>query len=332
MIDVVMATYNGEMYLEEQIKSIQNCNSYNSEIDNLIICDDGSSDSTITIINRLAALDDKIKLIENPSGIPFRVIKNFIRGIKVSNADYILFSDQDDYWNPDKIILMKNKMLEMESKHSADTPLLVFSDLEVVNECRNEINKSFFDLQNINSHSGLTFERLLLQNIAPGCSMMANRALLDVSFKYADENIIMHDWWMILFASYLGKVEIINEPLIQYRQHGNNQVGASKSSGSLLHAIKSNIYAPYTTVKRMKETVSKLSAQANSLRSSLHNQNVIKENDFKSLVLDAICDINNKSTKKALVLFFKNGVRRHGAKRNIGYVFGLLLKGIVREK
>ena len=234
MIDILMATYNGEQYIEEQLESIisQSCSDWR-----LIISDDCSKDGTVSIVKKYQAkYPDKILLFENyePSG---SAQNNFFNTIKYATSDYIMFSDQDDVWFPDKIENTYNKMLEIESECDSNTPVLVHTDLKVVDRTLNIINDSLFEMMNLDSNR-CAFNNLLVQNIVTGCTIMGNRALFNY-IKKIPGNAVMHDMWIALIASAFGEIGFVDKSTMLYRQHGNNSVGAkdTKSLNYVLYKI-----------------------------------------------------------------------------------------------
>ena len=220
MIDILLAAYNGEKYIAEQIESILN-QTYTDWT--LYVKDDCSTDKTVEIVRGYEEkYSKKIKLIlsEEPSG---SAKNNYFSMLKYSTSDYIMTCDQDDVWLPNKIELTYSKMKETENSNK-EAPVLVHTDLSVVDKNLNVISESLFKLQNMDS-SRDKINHLLVQNIVTGCTVMVNRKLLSYIAKMP-RHAIMHDWWMALIASALGKVVFIDKPTVLYRQHGNNDVGA----------------------------------------------------------------------------------------------------------
>lgn len=221
MTQILMAVCNGERYLSCQIESIL----AQSDTDwHLYICDDGSSDNSFAIAEEYASnYSGKITAVRNevPTG---SACANFMRMLRECNADYIFFSDQDDYWLPDKIRLTREKMKAMEEKYG-DLPFLVHGELEIVNEALEQLAPGFTKYQGIDPKYK-SLNRLLCQNNITGCTVMMNRALADI-VKYAPpEAMLMHDWWAGLAAAAFGHIGFVDKPLIKYRQHGGNQLGA----------------------------------------------------------------------------------------------------------
>ena len=244
MVDIIMATYNGSKYIEQQIDSIISQTYTNWR---LYIRDDGSTDNTVEIIKRyLKKYKNKIILIEDEKkGLGSKM--NFAELMKYVESDYCMFADQDDFWLEDKVEVSLKKMKELENK-LIDKPILVHSDLKVVDENLNIINESFFKYQNINpEHNKLN--NLFVWNTVTGCTAMLNRELIRLC-KNIPENCVMHDWWIALVASSMGMIYTIRDQTILYRQHSNNTLGAvgyekKINISRVLDKIKNGKYTNY---------------------------------------------------------------------------------------
>ena len=219
-----MAAYNGEKYIAEQIESIQNQSIIRWQ---LIIRDDGSSDGTLKLISKYISNDERITLLKDRMG-NLGVIDNFGELIKFAltkDSELIFFADQDDVWFPNKLEIFMNKYEELTSYDNSTTPILVHSDLQVVDSEINMIHPSFMNCIGARPVYEDPLNRLLIQNYVTGCSMACNRALLKIGYPFP-EKIVMHDWWLSLCAASCGKIGSIMEQTIHYRQHGDNQYGA----------------------------------------------------------------------------------------------------------
>lgn len=219
-IAILMATYNGEKYICQQIDSIlsQTCKDWE-----LYIHDDGSTDNTIAAVESyVEKYPNKIHLIDGKStgGAKY----NFFYMFGQVEAPYYMTCDQDDVWLDKKIELTYDKMLTIENK--ADVPCLVYTELRVVDSELNTIADTMSGYQSLDCHKR-TINQFILQNSVTGCTMMVNRALRDKMLRITDiDNTIMHDWWAALVAAQFGKTAFIDEPTILYRQHGDNSLGA----------------------------------------------------------------------------------------------------------
>lgn len=220
-----MATYNGERFLVEQIESILKQNYTHIK---LVIRDDGSSDGTIPIIRKFVEqYPDKIRLLNDCVG-NVGSTANFFRLIESSNADYVMLSDQDDVWLTDKVALTMDVMAQTEEALGRSTPVLVHTDLKVTDKSLSVVSDSLWKHQKISPDCN-GVNRLLVQNVVTGCTVMINRSLINLLRPYSI-GIIEHDWWLALLAASFGKVAYVSKPTILYRQHGKNAVGAVKWS------------------------------------------------------------------------------------------------------
>lgn len=234
MIDILLATYNGGQYLTEQIESIIN-QTYKEWT--LYIRDDGSTDNTLKIVNKyIVEYPQKIILIkDNKKGLGAKL--NFAELIKYSKNKYCMFSDQDDYWLSNKIEITLKKMKDLEGEFGNSEPILIHTNLKVVDKDLHIIDNSFWNLMNINPKRN-KLNNIMVENVITGCTTMLNRALIECVDNIPIE-CLMHDWWIGIVASTFGKIGIIEEPTILYRQHGSNEVGAKKEG--YINRIKKKI-------------------------------------------------------------------------------------------
>lgn len=223
-VDILLATYNGEKYIVEQIESI--LNQTHKEF-RLLISDDGSTDNTKQIISEYEKKDKRITVFNQKENIG--VVQNFeFLMTKVEN-EYFMFSDQDDIWKEEKIEKTLKKIEETGA-------MLVYSDLEVVDSDLNITFESYWKLkgiyQKIKKYNN--FESLYLNNFVTGCTIIARRELIEKSLPLPKTSkYVLHDYWISLIASQNGKIEYIEESLIKYRQHKNNKVGSKKKSDTI---------------------------------------------------------------------------------------------------
>lgn len=225
-VDILMATYNGELFLREQIESIQ-AQTFSDW--RLLVSDDCSSDGTVEIIKELAETDSRIVLISE--GERHGSAKsNFMFLLKKSEAPYVMFCDQDDVWLSNKIKLSISCIRELELSYGSASPVMAFTDMKVVDSKLNVIDDSFESLSKLNPNR-TSFPELLAQSIGAGCTMIFNDCAAQLALRVSNiEQIIMHDWWLSIICSAFGKIAYIDYPTSLYRQHENNEVGARKFS------------------------------------------------------------------------------------------------------
>lgn len=221
-VAVLLATYNGEKYIKTQIDSLLNQTFHNFE---LFISDDGSTDNTLEILKEYAFNRHNIHILEKhePNG---SACKNFLYLLENVNSDLYLFCDQDDEWFSDHI---ENLVRTFEINRKEGVPLLIHSDLMVVDRELNIINDSFFKFSSL-SKNPLPYHYYLVQNNVTGCTMAINQELKEKAIlNLSTENrlkIPMHDWWLALVAARFGEIIFIENKGLKYRQHGGNEVGA----------------------------------------------------------------------------------------------------------
>jgi glycosyltransferase involved in cell wall biosynthesis len=250
-IDILLATYNGEKYLGEQIESILEQSNRDWQ---LLIRDDGSEDGTVSIIKDYAAkYSDRIKLVEDNAG-RLGTKLNFERLLQCSNSEYVMFCDQDDVWLPKKIEITLNLMKSTEKEHPGK-PVLVHTDLRVVDSRLKTIAKSMWRYQRTSPETGADINKVMLQNVATGCTIMINRKAKSISLPIPEE-AVMHDWWIVINVAKHGKIAHVPDQLVLYRQHPDNAVGAKKVSRrpyfriEELFTVRKRIVDHYRMVKK----------------------------------------------------------------------------------
>ncbi|KRT55839.1 Glycosyltransferase involved in cell wall bisynthesis [endosymbiont of Ridgeia piscesae] len=223
-IAIVMAACNGEEYIRAQIESIQNQTIANWK---LIIRDDESTDSTLAILSELANNDGRIKVIADKLGPQKSAQKNFSLLVNVvigCECGYVFFSDQDDLWERDKLEKMMMYMHVVEADFP-EAPIMIHSDLIVVDANNNELASSFLRFQGLRHENIFPLRVLLAQNFVTGCASLVNLSLLKIAAPFPNE-MMMHDWWLALCAASTGKLLFVPERMVRYRQHGMNSIGA----------------------------------------------------------------------------------------------------------
>ena len=236
MIDILLSTYNGERFLQKQIDSI--LTQTHTEW-RLLIRDDGSSDNTYAILKEYQQNNpEKIIIFSNNINQNIGVIKSFEFLLQQSNNEYIMFCDQDDIWLPNKIEISFNTIKELEAKHSQSTPIAIHSNLTLIDENENLLHNSFWQFANIRPNIlNTNIKFLAISNSATGCTMMINQALKNIVLPFP-EKVYMHDMLIALTACKHGILHPIYQPLILYRQHNNNTIGAIKYEYSLFNKVK----------------------------------------------------------------------------------------------
>lgn len=223
LLTVIICTYNGEEYIEDLIKSIL---VENNDDFFIIISDDGSEDFTTNkckeVFCRLGFKSFKIIRHENRG-----VTKNFLEALHHVKGEYLFICDQDDQWIPGRVELYR-KLFERSS-----VPHLIFSDAAVVDAKGKKLDESFIRSTGVDV-SVLEDDSILMSNCVQGATCCLNIALINKIYEvlelYSIDDVVIHDWFIAIIAKYFGKIDFIDKPTIEYRQHENNVIGAQKKS------------------------------------------------------------------------------------------------------
>ncbi len=252
MLTIILACCNGKIYLKEQIESILNQDYQDFK---LFIRDDDSRDGTKDLIETFEMMHpDKIRVVHDDKTAGSAAKNFFILMKEAADAEYVMFADQDDFWEPWKVSKAVKRMQQAELAEGAGKPLLCHGDPLVADEKLNTLSKSMGKMQKLD-YKRHQFKDYLVQNNVTGCTMIINKALNDLITTMPDE-AIMHDWWLALAASAFGRVYYLGEAGIKYRQHYTNTEGV-KNLSSPVYAVKKLFDR-----KGMKASVKKTYAQA----------------------------------------------------------------------
>ena len=220
---IVLSSYNGAEFIAEQIESIRR-QSFTGW--RLLVRDDGSSDDTPSIVERLARVDPRIHLLRDGDGnlgaaASFGALLERAAELK---AGYVACADQDDVWQPHKLARELELLQRREVETGPATPLLVHSDLTVVAEDLHVIHPSFLRFQHLRHQAEWPIGAVLVQNFVTGSTALFNNALLRAAVPMPQ--VVMHDWWLALCAAALGEILYLPEATVLYRQHGRNTIGS----------------------------------------------------------------------------------------------------------
>lgn len=225
MCTVLLATYNGEKYLEIQLQSVL----LNEGVERVILQDDGSTDGTLSLLKAAVRSDDRV-MLGQAMGHQLGPIGNFFSLIRQCPPGYAALCDQDDLWHADRIAAGLARLKAREKIVGAHVPMMVHSDMRVVDETGGLIYPSAFAHQGWDAKA-CTVAPLLVQNNVTGCTLLMNDALLSLLKTVpqgAEAGMSMHDWFIALTAASFGEIHFEPRPLVDYRQHGKNVKGSSK--------------------------------------------------------------------------------------------------------
>jgi len=311
LVEILLASYNGELFIFEQLESLAEQSYVHWK---LIARDDGSSDQTPEYLNSFARQHPgKVSIVRDSKG-SLGAAGNFAELLQHSTADYLMFCDQDDVWLKEKLGLSLKRIQELEAIHGKATPLLVHTDLKVVDKNLATLSNSFWKHQNLDPRTGERWNRLLVQNVVTGCTTIINRALREAALPIPGA-AIMHDWWLALVASLLGRVEFIDQPTVLYRQHGHNDTGAKKwGTRFILNRI--------SKTDQVRKSLQKTQIQASALVQHL----ATKSNRINPGVIAVIQGFSGLAAMRPLerrAFVLRHGILKQGIIRNIGMLVNL---------
>ena len=297
-VDILLATYQGAHYLDGQIQSLLAQTYPHIRI---LIRDDGSQDATWHLLQAWAAQEpDRIVLLPDRANLGIK--GNFSRLMEHAQAPYICFSDQDDMWFPDKVKKSLERMLKLEDILGEETPILIHTDLKVVDEKLDELSPSFWRYTCLSPQAS-SLPRLLTQNMVTGCTMCINRALLERA-KPIPQAAVMHDWWVALVASCFGQIDFLEEASMLYRQHLWNDTGAKSYSLTSLWNKKSA--AP-------KRATLQSFAQAESLMERYRNTLTERQ----KTIIESYYQLPSLPYWRQKIQLLRHGFTKHGFWRNM---------------
>ncbi len=211
LVSIAMATYNGEQFIEKQIISILNQTYRNIEV---VVCDDASTDDTVRILKAFAKKDNRVRLIENKNNLGY--VKNFEKTISLCTGEYIALSDQDDIWMEDKVETLMQEIGEAS---------LIHSDAYLIDEEENIFSRSYSQYEKKYLYPKNIVE-LIFNPVVTGCSALFTQELAQKILPFC-KDVYVHDFWISMIAYKTKGIKYCAKPLIQYRQHKNNQIGLS---------------------------------------------------------------------------------------------------------
>ena len=307
-ITVLLATFNGERYLSEQLDSIFAQTEQDLRV---IASDDGSSDATFNILSRYERLHSgKMKITSNnpPHGAKY----NFLNLMIANKDDYVMLCDQDDIWLNNKVEVTLNYMRIKEAKYGVKTPILVHTDLRVVDKNLRLVDSSYRHMMDAD-YRRTSLSDLIIQNNLTGCTAMYNKALADLIAEMPNY-CVMHDWWLMLTAASFGRIEPLCKQTMLYRQHGGNEVGVRKMC-SLPYMFNMAL----SRSAEIKQAINETYLQAESFMQVFG----YRLNAAQLQLVREYVDIPNHCKMKRILMMYKLRTVKKGFLRQLGQiVFG----------
>lgn len=303
-IDILLATWNGERFIEEQLNSLFRQTFQNFR---LIVRDDASTDSTLKIIERYRSRYPE-RVVVHLNSCRRGPCRTFSLLMENSAAPYVALCDQDDIWREDKLKISLATAKRIEEEHKVDTPLVVFSDLMVIGKDNQVLTPSMWQMMHLNPKK-VTFGSLLVQNLVSGCTVLANRSLLLRATPIPD-GAVMHDFWLGLVAAAFGVLHPLYETTVRYRQHQSNAIGA-RDGWRIAEGLKR-----LGGDRRFKEGI-EASRRQSRVFSSLYGGQLTKEQG------NTLQAWTNSQDLPAIVrqwVLYRNGLRRTSLLNNLAFL------------
>lgn len=210
-VTVLLSTYNGSKFLQEQLNSLYE-QTY-PEI-RILVRDDGSTDSTRSMLG-IEQSKGRVDILEGHNNLgPALSFFELLRSAASTATKYVAFCDQDDVWHPQKIAHAVSTLTGV----AGSGPAMYFSRAEIVDEHLKHIGYTEMP-------GKVGFGNALVENVAVGCTVVLNRKAIDLICENLPDKVLIHDWWCYLVVSCFGEVIFDNSPDIKYRQHGSNAIG-----------------------------------------------------------------------------------------------------------
>ena len=321
-VAIVVCTYNGSQYIESQIESLL---AQSHEV-SIHVSDDVSSDDTVAkVSNRMRSGIDTLHV--NPDNTGF--VRNFEQGLKravESQARYIALSDQDDIWDEQRIAAGMQAMSDLESIHGCDIPLLVHSDLKLIDKNGEQSHPSFLAYRKYRITSRRCLNTILGENGVMGNTVLMNRALAELCLPFP-ESLHVHDYWIALMAELFGHRVMLNKPLVNYRLHENNASNTAESMSRGLFASLGNI-----NWRKLLTRDFKLPFKEDS-RMLVLKEVLANADDFPALSEEQMHSVSlfvdyldfSQPRLKSLAYLMTSGVARSGLRFRIRLIFAVLL-------
>jgi GT2 family glycosyltransferase len=228
-VSVALGTHNGAHYLRQQLESILR---QTSPVDEIVLSDDASSDDTVALAQRVVdehraradAATPELVVLRNASALG--VTANFEQALLAATGDLIALCDQDDVWHPDRVA---RAVAEFAARPELD---LVAAEARLVDEAGEPLGSSLFETLGVDEElrhrlaSHAAFAELLKRNVLTGATMMVSRSLVERAAPFPASWV--HDEWLAMVASVGGGIAVVSDPVIDYRQHGGNQIGVTR--------------------------------------------------------------------------------------------------------
>ena len=265
-VDIICSVCDGALYVPAFLQSLK---TQTHPRWRLWIRDDGSSDASAAIVNSFASADSRIRSMQSGGG-RLGVVGAFgwLFERLPADTEYVMFADQDDVWLPEKIERTLAAMLVAEQRSTG--PVLVHSDLVVVDTELNEIDRSFWHFADVNPDSP-SLRHMIVKNVVTGATAMLNRALRE-RVGTIPPAAAVHDWWVACVARAFGQIAVLRAPTVLYRQHGGNSIGARRPSSALAwHDVPREAPGAFGRAAKVRAGIAAAARQARAFLDRYHD-------------------------------------------------------------
>ncbi len=307
-ITVLLATWHGARFLDSQLQSLRD---QVGPPFTVLARDDASTDGTRAILDSWAERHPGWLRILPDDGVRRGASGNFGALLAACPTPYAMMCDQDDHWHPDKVARSWVCMSALEQRHGSSCPLLVHGDARLIDEQDRPLDGSLAAMLHHRLEDASRPERQVLHNHVTGCTLLLNRALIELADPIP-EAAVWHDWWVGLLACLCGKVARIPGTVLDYRQHPANALGAGTMRWS---ALLRRFPDPGSIRRRMN----RVSLQAAAALTRCHGRLAQRE----TAMLATCADLPNKSWLSRRTALVSHGMWLPGILRNAALmVFG----------
>lgn len=294
MISVAMTTYNGEKYIRKQIESILN---QSMKVDEIIVCDDGSTDKTVEILKEYP-----VTVYQNENNLGYRL--NFKKAMSLCTHEYTFLCDQDDIWEQDKVKIMIDIMKNNPNIHVLASSFAYINskdDLILMKQKRNFSNNNLYPKPvKLGALVPVSFDEYLPMNYFQGCSLVLDKWIKNLVLNNFDTRL-PHDWLISMIASSYQGMFFLNKPLFKYRLHDKNSIGVEY----LTQSTSEHIQKASSSKLRMQNSLNALIVleDIKEINSSFY---LSREEEFKELKRFLIQHNKNLEDKNFWGLFKQN--------------------------
>lgn len=305
-IVILLATYNGDKYIKEQLDSIVKQSYSNWE---LFISDDGSTDNTVSIFEAYCAKDNRIHII-NEGLTKQGACQNFGNLLKTAldeEWDFVMFADQDDFWYENKI---EDTLVSMLVRGNPNRiPKLVYTDFEYADDQLNPLPKETD--KNVSSWKEPNLQRLLAQNNIYGCTIMINRLLAEKAspIPVCVEN---HDYWIALIAASVGEIVHLNKRTMLYRQHSNNVSG---------HYLNNSFKKRFQRYYKRNEQLEKMMRMRFEMAGELNNRFYKDISESNQELLFGYSNFEKQKGIERISFCLKKGIEKDSILQNLAFYY-----------